>query len=1346
MELADARGNVTGSWRINDAGTVRFKAPATHRRPAASPVLHLDASRTDLFEYEDGDSAKGIVKWNGVNGHGYAQHDGCLASDGTRALPTLQQNKQNGLPWVDFGSTYNKSSSLGIERAKAPYLVFQCGSGPDLNVYTVFIVEAAQNFVVGSNHEGADGYILHGNDSWTGAIATDRGETHTDFRYNADGVVTRLNGTNTTVLAANRRGQNKPDCMVFRAVTKPLRVGRLAWDRTYRTGCAQVCEVILYERKLTDEELYATEDYLREKWYGTPPEHAVERYDHVVDQLHFAATSGEVAVEEGTVVKANAVGGNQAGTLAGGGTLVSREYPNQQRPFTVENGTLALLPGDRDLAASATTPIHDTYCHFDAADTASFTLGEQGEVLEWRDENYATTGRAAYSPNDGDNPPPFRVKSALNGLPGVDSRQAGSGRCLLFNHTNTTIQAIFLVYADPAGNGMEFLHGDTYRDNSAHFHRGQNGEMFYGSGYVAGGIMSGSVWANGEKVTNPAGHYLAPGKPVVVGINLVSNSYATAAALFVDRWNHPTNGKKFRSGAQVLCEAVYYDRYLQADEFSAVQDWLMKKWMPRTPSAYHLAAGEEAYGELTSTANGTTATAALTAEAGESLTTGPLMGDSWKKTGAGTVTANGLDLTGTLDVADGTFALGERTLPTGYAPPPATFHVDAHQADTFTLDGSAVLSVCDADGGTRFAFAPTNNSAVLAPTRIACEELGGKSVIDFGDFGQADGTYGTCLLWNVRDINVRTIFLVVNAARGFGMPIGTRAEADGTYFRRQNGADSWETLWDGNASGSLSGGRTRINGVDVPNSGSWEKGWQVVTVLANDRCFASAFAADMYDTNATVPSRLPRMGGVMIAEALVYDAPIEDAQRRDIEAYLMRKWLGTAPTGYAGGPAHVGSLKTSGGTLALPAGASLAVDRVEGTNAVRFASEAAITVGDATALDGRLDLAAGSLTLADRVRYDADTIPTNGLIARFDMSLTNSLVTVEENGTNFVTRWTDATGQHYATPDTPINRPWILKGDCNGLDVLCTGPFSKINDGTTAPQAATGWLTWDQGGDCQAKTVIEVIGVQEGGNFLVSCVHGSPTLHRGGITGKLYGDSILADGREEPGQSLYSTNAFFSINGEKVTSGTGFPSASYHSFAVRVDDTKSPGYVYIGTFGRDRTYRWGGQRVCEVIAYDRCLSDDEIARLEAYLQNKWFGLKYQNFTPGPLADVAVTADATLDLGGETRTVAALAGAGWVTNGNVIVTDRFAPEAGLTLSGTLTFKGPGTIVVPVDQFTAGTVSPRGRAAALAGDLAQWTLVDRNGNIVHRDQLSPHLVVVDGQLLLRLNRLGTILLLK
>ena len=99
----------------------------------------------------------------------------------------------------------------------------------------------------------------------------------------------------------------------------------------------------------------------------------------------------------------------------------------------------------------------------------------------------------------------------------------------------------------------------------------------------------------------------------------------------------------------------------------------------------------------------------------------------------------------------------------------------------------------------------------------------------------------------------------------------------------------------------------------------------------------------MYDTNATVPSRLPRMGGVMIAEALVYDAPSEDAQRRDIEAYLMRKWLGTAPTGYAGGPAHVGSLKTSGGTLALPAGASLAVDRVEGTNAVRFASEAAIT-------------------------------------------------------------------------------------------------------------------------------------------------------------------------------------------------------------------------------------------------------------------------------------------------------------------------------------------------------------------------------------------------------------------
>ncbi|MBR3097398.1 MAG: glycosyltransferase family 2 protein, partial [Bacteroidales bacterium] len=64
-----------------------------------------------------------------------------------------------------------------------------------------------------------------------------------------------------------------------------------------------------------------------------------------------------------------------------------------------------------------------------------------------------------------------------------------------------------------------------------------------------------------------------------------------------------------------------------------------------------------------------------------------------------------------------------------------------------------------------------------------------------------------------------------------------------------------------------------------------------------------------------------------------------------------------------------------------------------------------------------------------------------------------------------------------------ILAPLIIKAD-NPKSV--SGPFCQLGRDTMANMPRAGWLTWDKS-DCKAKTVIEVIGLQEGGNFLVCC-------------------------------------------------------------------------------------------------------------------------------------------------------------------------------------------------------------------------------------------------------------------
>lgn len=75
----------------------------------------------------------------------------------------------------------------------------------------------------------------------------------------------------------------------------------------------------------------------------------------------------------------------------------------------------------------------------------------------------------------------------------------------------------------------------------------------------------------------------------------------------------------------------------------------------------------------------------------------------------------------------------------------------------------------------------------------------------------------------------------------------------------------------------------------------------------------------------------------------------------------------------------------------------------------------------------------------------------------------------------------------------------------------------------------------------------------------------------------------------------------------------------------------------------------GRQRLAEVLVYNRALGAEERESVENYLRSKWGVYGYQA-SPTNMASIALASDAVLDLGGNEQYVAALSGAGVVSNG------------------------------------------------------------------------------------------------
>ena len=445
----------------------------------------------------------------------------------------------------------------------------------------------------------------------------------------------------------------------------------------------------------------------------------------------------------------------------------------------------------------------------------------------------------------------------------------------------------------------------------------------------------------------------------------------------------------------------------------------------------------------------------------------------------------------------------------------------------------------------------------------------------------------------------------------------------------------------------------------------------------------------------------------------------------------------TGAISVAGGTLDLGGFTVTNGTVTLSSGSisngtmrAGALD-ISGTGFIDLS--ATLTVSNSLTKSG-----SGTAELYDNYGYTGSTyvnagmlnlapVPSvmTGCVAWFDAGDASTLTT---NATGIVTNWANK-GAAGAILDAVLqpagSGPTVLANDLNGKSVLSV----SVNG-------------------LQTRNNIGISGGQDRTMFLVGCRTTTDNFYMGGMgtwgtTKAFFGIrsesakvtyTVYSGDINLPAQpaGLYEIYDFSLVSGNGVACLISNGVFSTQSLALSPNTTDTP--LYLGSI---TNYPSKG-KLAEVIVFNRALTEQERRTVEKYLYNKWF-----SSTPvlPATTTLALASGATLNLGGNSATVAELSGAGTVTNGTLTVTSalnltngataNLAVNANLTVpagmalnydftsstsdvvnvSGTLTLQGANTVVLnPI-----GTARPPGRITlftfgTLSGqaNTASWTV--------------------------------------
>lgn len=591
-----------------------------------------------------------------------------------------------------------------------------------------------------------------------------------------------------------------------------------------------------------------------------------------------------------------------------------------------------------------------------------------------------------------------------------------------------------------------------------------------------------------------------------------------------------------------------------------------------------------------------------------------------------------------VEVTGGTLALESDILKS----PGLVYWMDASDAATFETDPATgnVVKWNSKNGNGYYFAAPRTTSETMVGTyagygaQTGVRTVNGLNVLTFtpGD-SHRNGLVGS------RPVSQRTVF-VVNVPRltmAGQCLFGTTAD----YSFRSDSATAWRVSQQ--RTNFESSGGSYVNGAWT-TTGAFESGRpQIVTVRhpVDVRYNNKPEEADDPPVYTGRDYERLQLGFQYndvrtsngfdgdIAEVLAFDAVLTDDERKAVENYLAKKW-GIADGLHADGTARPRQVVDPATTVRLGSGAVFDLNGHDQTIAALSGRGRIVNGAGGTApvltVTGPCDfdgVAEGvTLRFAGGARLGAfgGGVPTNGLLYRLDASRPATLF-VDADGcvTNWASRFAGGVAFDWKSVYTSAERTRgpVYQASC---DVLGGRP-GVVFDGTAllkataATRTKTLFAVWNWADtventsrpwESSAGYVRKFVSSQYGDNVgLVNWTRYGDRVAMNGVP-KVWGERD-----DEKGASLDQWAV---------------PEGGSFLYSARLDASRTvtgDGADILNAAGK------GGYTFGEILAYDRCLSDDECRVVEAYLTEKWFGV---GGIPSESDDVRVKGDVEIVAG------------------------------------------------------------------------------------------------------------------
>jgi len=966
-------------------GTLAMTKRAVPSSLPGQPFVHLDASEAGDFTYTNVNDVAYVNTWANraaANAAYNAQRiegvkTGAFPASGAASEAPRRQTAAIGTrAAVDFGTFYRGSYMGFVTNLAAGARVPLSGLG------TVVAVVGAQDggaHLLGyanvmESYYNASSFFLRENPArnsspvWTTPVLTQLAPT---FAPQLTGV-TAGRAWIDGVAQDPKKGYATPGWQVAAFAVPGGRADRLGGAESwYYSGGLRLGEIAIYNHVLSEEEIRDAQAYLMWKWFGrTAPGYRAAGAD-----LRVVTAQDGAAVDVGSnaTVRIASLTAEGAFTKTGAGTLAVQALTNLNGRVTLARGTLKTAAPD-DVASSCALAA-DPILHFDPSDAASLetvTRSERKYIAFWHDLDQRNT----VFMNNADYQPWLNETDLQNGRAVADfgpygkPNVSGSKFAYLARPVDNA-RTIFVVWGVPDGYGAMpggFILGSSsdYVSNENHFafHRGMVGGAFTtASPLLLENDTNRHVWQKGRIWAD--GTEIAPSWVPTPGFHLMefrTSAGAHISALGSDRttWD--------RMGGMRYGEIVVYNRELTAREHIATRNYLMKRWFGKTDAelealpaqpvatAQPLDGIEAAGGDLDATEVPVTATR-LTGTADCTLRGTVTVRDVSGHVGTARVAA-GSALTVSAKASSATPALLTEGL---------IFRLAADEGVTAVTNGTAVsvtrwLSTVG-DGcyaGEMLSDTQVNKASYPA---YAAQGLNGRPTVNMA-YGQTLRFYDGAGNFKTLD-SIRSVFWVVGSQEGGGFllgggsnPRGQAAAAQQRYNFHRGGGGTGGVAGDALLNGSVTvsdpdllSATWWLNGRTVnPTSAGLSGGWDLLSARlatahasGDGKTSAEALACD-----GRIMSNLgfgERTGRQRLAELLVYDRALTDAECEQVERWLSDRW-GLCVYQTVSAPAGAVSL-AAGATLDL-AGNTVAAGGVTGAGTVRngICRVAAFTAGE----------------------------------------------------------------------------------------------------------------------------------------------------------------------------------------------------------------------------------------------------------------------------------------------------------------------------------------------------------------------------------------------------------------